>query len=145
MYPLLTNDRSLTARQVLESHKRQPNIEKRFQQTKTVHEITPVFLKNEGRIEALFFLYFIALLVQALIERQLRQAMEREQIGELFLYPEKRPCRRPTVLQILRLFSPPERHAILKNGELVQAFPPQLTDLQNKVLRLLGMRKTAYS
>ena len=70
--------------------------------------------------------------------------MEREQIGELFLYPEERPCRRPTVLQILRLFSPPERHAILKNGELVQAFPPQLTDLQKKVLRLLGMRKTAY-
>jgi hypothetical protein len=28
-YPWLTNDRSLAARQVLEAHKRQPNIEKR--------------------------------------------------------------------------------------------------------------------
>ena len=53
-------------------------IEKRFEQVKTVHEIAPVFLKNEGRIEALFTLYAIALLVQALIERELRQAMARE-------------------------------------------------------------------
>ena len=39
-------------------------IEKRFEQIKTVHEIAPVFLKDEGRIEALFTLYFLALLVQ---------------------------------------------------------------------------------
>ncbi len=83
MYPLLTNDRSLSARQVLEAHKQQPTIEKRFKQTKTVHEIASVFLKNEGRIEALFHLYFIALLIQALIERELRRAMQREQIESL--------------------------------------------------------------
>jgi hypothetical protein len=47
-------------------------IEKRFEQIKTVHEIAPVLLKNEGRIEALFTLYFLALLVQAIIERELR-------------------------------------------------------------------------
>ena len=145
MYPLLTNDRSLTAQQVLEAHKRQPNIEKRFQQTKTVHEIAPVFLKNEGRIEALFFLYFIALLVQALIERELRKAMKREQIEDLPLYPEQRSCPRPTVLQILRLFGSPERHAIFKDRELVQAFPPQLTDLQRQVIGLLGMPESAYA
>ena len=145
MYPLLTNDRSLTAQQVLEAHKRQPNIEKRFQQTKTVHEIAPVFLKNEGRIEALFFLYFMALLIQALIERELRRAMEREQIDSLPLYPEERACPRPTVLQILRLFHSPERHALLKDGEMVQDFPPQLTDLQGQVAGLLGIPKSAYS
>ena len=144
MYPLLTNDRSLTARQVLEAHKRQPNIEKRFQQTKTVHEIAPVFLKNEGRIEALFFLYFIALLIQALIERQLRQAMEREQIDSLPLYPEERACPRPTVLQILRLFNSPQRHTLLNDGDIIQKFPPQLTALQNQVAGLLGIPKSAY-
>ena len=65
MYPLMTNDRSLSAAQVLQAHKGQPMIEKRFEQIKTVHEIAPVLLKNEGRIEALFTLYFLALLVQA--------------------------------------------------------------------------------
>ena len=68
MYPLVTNDRGLSPAQVLEAHKGQPMIEKRFEQVKTVHEIAPVFLKDEGRIEAFFTLYFLALLVQALIE-----------------------------------------------------------------------------
>jgi hypothetical protein len=36
-YPLLTNDPNLTAAQVLEAHKGQPMIEKRFEQIKTVH------------------------------------------------------------------------------------------------------------
>ena len=57
-----------------------------------VCEIAPVFLKDEGRIEALFTLYAIALLVQALIERELRQAMAREGIEELPIYPEQRQC-----------------------------------------------------
>ncbi len=144
MYPLLTNDRSLTAQQVLEAHKQQPNIEKRFKQTKTVHEIAPVFLKNEGRIEALFYLYFIALLIQALIERELRRAMQREQIDSLPLYPENRACPHPTILQILRLLDPLERHAIFKDGQLVQAFPAKISDIQSKVIRLLGMPKNAY-
>jgi transposase len=56
MYPLICNDRNLTSTQVLEAHKGRPTIEKRFEQIKTVHEIAPVFLKNPGRIEALFTL-----------------------------------------------------------------------------------------
>ena len=56
MYPLISNDRNLSAAQVLEAHKGRPTIEKRFEQIKTVHEIAPVFLKNPGRIEALFTL-----------------------------------------------------------------------------------------
>jgi transposase len=96
MYPLLTNDRELAPAQVLEAHKNQPSIEKRFEQTKSVFEIAPVLLKNEGRIEALFYLYFIALVVQALIEREIRRAMKRENIEAVPLYPEERENKRPT-------------------------------------------------
>jgi transposase len=144
MYPLLTNDRSLSPAQVLTAHKGQPTIEKRFEQIKTVHEIAPVFLKNEGRIEALFTLYFLALLVQALIERELRQAMQRARIAELPIYPEQRQCRRPTTEQILRLFSLAERHTLLETGRPVQFFNPQLTALQRQVLDLLGVPHAAY-
>jgi transposase len=115
MYPLLTNDCSLTPTQVLEAHKGQPTIEKRFEQVKTVHEIAPVHLHNEGRIEALFTLYFLlGLLVQALIERELRQAMTRDNLEKLPLYPEQRQCRRPTTEQILPLFSFAERHTLVR-------------------------------
>ena len=119
MYPLLTNDRRLTSAQVLEAHKRQPGIEKRFEQLKSVHEIAPVFLKSETRIEAFFLLYFLALLLQALVERQLRQGMQRTGLADLPLYPEDRTCRRPTFLQILRLFSLPERHRLKQHNTAV--------------------------
>jgi transposase len=144
MYPLICNDRNLTAAQVLEAHKGQPTIEKRFQQIKTVHEIAPVFLKNPGRIEALFTLYFLALLVQALIERELRLAMQRKKIKELPIYPEQRLCKRPTTEQILRLFSLAERHTLLRDAKEVQSFPPQLTHIQRQTLDLLGVPAAAF-
>jgi transposase len=144
MYPLISNDRSLSPAQLLAAHKGQPKIEKRFEQVKTVHEIAPVFLKNEGRIEALFTLYFLALLVQALIERELRLAMQRDHIEELPIYPEQRLCRRPTTEQILRLFSLAERHALMRGEYTVQLFPPDLTDLQRQVLDLLGVPRSSY-
>jgi transposase len=144
MYPLLTNDRTLTDAQVLEAHKRQPTIEKRFEQTKTVFEIAPVLLKNEGRIEALFFVYFLTLLVQALIERELRRAMQREGIDELPLYPEERKTQRPTAEQILRLFSLIQRHRLKQEGQTVHTFNPELTDLQRQVLGLLEVPERAY-
>jgi transposase len=144
MYPLITNDRAMSPAQVLEAHKGQPMIEKRFEQIKTVHEIAPVFLKNEGRIEALFTLYFLALLVQAIIERELRLVMKRENIHELPLYPEQRDCARPTTEQILRLFSLAERHQLLQDSKTVQVFDVQFTGLQRQVLALLGVSEDAF-
>ena len=144
MYPLLTNDPTLTDTQVLEAHKSQPTIEKRFEQTKTVFEIAPVLLKNEGRIEALFFVYFLALLVQALIERELRQAMLRAEVNELPLYPEDRKTQRPTAEQILRLFSLIHRHSLKQEGQTVHTFNPELTDLQHQILGLLEGPARAY-
>src|SRR5262245_52339829 len=144
MYPLITNDRAMSPAQVLEAHKGQPMIEKRFEQIKTVHEIAPVFLKNEGRIEALFTLYFLALLVQAIIERELRLAMKRENINELPLYPEHRSCARPTTEQILRLFSLAEGHQLMHDDKTVQVFDVELTELQHHVLSLLSISKDAF-
>jgi transposase len=145
MYPLLTNDRSLSPAQVLEAHKGQPTIEKRFEQIKTVHEIAPVFLKKEGRIEALFTLYFLGMLVQALIERELRSAMKRENITELPIYPEERLCKHPTTEQVFRLFSHAQRHILFQDGKQIQIFPMELTDLQKQVLELIGIHKTVFN
>lgn len=144
MYPLLTNDRELTPAQVLEAHKRQPSIEKRFEQTKTVFEIAPVLLKNEDRVEALFFLYFISLLIQSLIEREVRRSMKREGIEALPLYPEERENRRPTCEQIFRLFSLSERHCLKHDGRIAWVFNPELTPLQFEVLNLLGVPDSAF-
>jgi transposase len=145
MYPLMTNDRTLSPAEVLQAHKGQPMIEKRFEQVKTVHEIAPVFLKDEGRIEALFTLYFLALLIQALIERELRLAMTRQSIDELPLYPEQRQCAHPTTEQVLRLFSLTQRHQLIdRDGQSSQTFDAELTSLQLQVLALLGVPTKAF-
>ena len=144
MYPLVSNDRELPPESVLDAHKRQPTIEKRFEQVKNVLEIAPVLLKNEGRIEALFFLYFVALLVQALIERELRRAMRQRDIHELPLYPEERTTSRPTAEQILRLYSLTQRNVITHNGNDLHAYEPELTHLQQTVLDLLGVPANRY-
>ena len=143
-YPLLSNDRGLTPRQVLEAHKRQPALEKRFSQTKSVFEIAPVLLKNEARIEAFFFVYFLALLVQALLERELRRAMAREGVTELPLYPEERRTRRPTADQVLRLFALAQRSVLTVDGDDAHVFEPELTELQRRVLGLVGVPASVY-
>jgi transposase len=144
MYPLLTNARNLTPLQVLEAHKRQPGVEKRFQRAKSVHEIAPVLLKNESRIEAFFLVYFIALLLEALVEREIRLSMRREGIKSLPIYPEERKSTRPTGPTIFRLFSLVARHVVRKGDTEAQAFEAQLTDLQKEVLRLLKVSTKCY-
>jgi transposase len=144
MYPLLSNDRELSAAQAFEAHKRQPKLEKRFQQLKSVHEIAPVFLKNEGRIEAFFLIYFLALLVQALVERELRRAMVEKGIERLPLYPEERPSRHPTADLTLKLFSHLQAHVLCSDGKALKRFQPELTELQQQVLQLLGVPPSSY-
>jgi hypothetical protein len=56
-------------------------IEKR-KQIQTIHGIAPVYLKDEGGIEALLTVYS-ALMVPAQIVRGLRNAMQRDHIDEL--------------------------------------------------------------
>jgi len=82
--------------------------------------------------------------VPAIIERELRLAMKRENIAELPLYPEQRDCARPTTEQILRLFRLAERHQLVHDGKVVQVFDVQFTELQRQVLALLGVPEDAF-
>ncbi len=144
MYPLLTNDSALSPKEVWKAHKRQPRLERRFRQLKDDFHIAPMFLKNEGRVEAAFFLYALVLLVEALIEREIRLAMKREDVTSLAIYPENRRSTRPTTPQILRLLDPLEQHVILADGAAIKIIDPTLTALQKQVLALLGVPAHAY-
>jgi transposase len=97
IFPLVSNVTDLSELDLLKVYKRQPTIEKRFSQLKTDFEVAPVYLKAVHRIQALLSLYFFALLLEALLERELRQAMQHQGVESLPLYPEGRGCRRPPV------------------------------------------------
>jgi len=145
MFPLITNCTDLSPAKILEAYKFQPRLEKRHEQLKTVEDVTPVYLKNVARIEGLLFLYFVAMLVQSLLEREVRQAMVREKIDMLPLYPEERECRAPSTERILQLFEPLQRHRLRDGDRLVQTFEPALNDLQRKILQLIGLPDTAFA
>ena len=131
--------------QLLEAYKYQPNLEKRHEQFKSVYEIAPVWLKSEARIEALLFLYFVVLLTQALIEREIRHAMKICGIDSLPLYPEDRQCRAPSTEAIFLAFQGLQQHRLLRHESIVRTFPPTLNALQIQILNLLKVPKSLYS
>jgi transposase len=144
VFPLLSNDRQLTAEQVLRAYKRQPLIEKRFSQFKTDFAVAPVYLKDVGRIQGLLAVYFFVLLVQTLLERELRRAMAREKLESLPLYPEDRPCSRPTTYRVIEVFEPIQRHVLSVGDAEPQFLVTNLSPLHRQIIRLLGLSPTDY-
>ena len=144
VFPLLTNDRKLSATEVLRAYKRQPLLEKRFSQFKTDFAVAPVFLKNVSRIQGLLAAYFFALLMQTLLERELRQAMTRAGEQTLPLYPEDRPCARPTTHRLIEVFSSIQRHEVRVGEGEPQVMVTKLTKTQRSIVRLLGLDPRTY-
>jgi transposase len=144
IFPLVTNDRRLGVLELLHAYKRQPQVEKRFEQLKTDFAVAPVFLKDVGRIEALFCVYFLVLLAESLLERELRKAMERDGLATIPLYPEGRPCRRPTARRLIDVFEPLQRHTLEDAQGQSFTLAPELSPLHRKLLRLLGVPAARY-
>jgi transposase len=144
MFPLISNAKDLSLKEILAAYKSQPMLEKRHEQLKSVQDMAPVWLKKISRIEGLLFLHFIALLVHALVERELRLAMVGQNLDMIPLYPEERECRAPCMERILQLFASLETHRLTQNDALVQIFQPKLDALQRKILNLLGIPARAF-
>jgi transposase len=144
MFPLITNCRDLSLRRVFEAYKFQPKLEKRHEQLKSVQNLAPVWLKNVSRIEALLFLYFVALLVHALLEREVRRGMVRDKIESLPLYPEERECRAPSTQRILDLFATLQCHRLRQGDRLVKVFEPELGVLHEQILALMRIAPSAF-
>lgn len=96
MFPLITNDRELSLGELLDHYKYQPCLERRHEQLKSGLEVVPMWLKKVDRIEAILLLYFVALLVRALIEREIRGRMKAEDLKTVPIYPEDRDCPAPS-------------------------------------------------
>ena len=144
VFPLITNDRTLTEQELLLAYKGQPVIEKRFAQLKNDFAVAPVYLKEVSRIQGLLCMYFLALLVESLLERELRQAMARTKVESLPLYPEGRACRHPTVRRLIEVFEDVQRHHLKGGSEPTVRFTTKLSPVQRTVLRLLDIPQSAY-
>ena len=145
-WPLITNDRDMTGAEVLAAYRYQPNLERRHHLLKGVQDAAPIWIKTIPRIEAIFLCHFIALLIGALIERQIRMAMKAAEIARIPVYPELRGCAAPSADRIFEIFAHVARHELRDStGALVQVFEPEFTELQLKILDLLDVPVTAYT
>jgi hypothetical protein len=70
--------------------------------------------------------------------------MERAGVESLPLYPAGRACRRPAARRVIDLFEDVRRHELRAKGQAAVIFTTELTRLQRRILRLLGM-PGAYS
>lgn len=146
IFPLITNIPvdQFSPLDVLTTYKYQAFVEKRHEQLKTAAEVAPVNYKTPERIEAFLFLYFIAITLHALLERQVREAMKARGIRSIPLYPEERACHAPTADKLLGLFENVRRHRLFQHGKPFKTFWDELSDVQRLVLDLLEIPTSAY-
>jgi transposase len=144
-FPLITNDTTMTPTEALAAYRYQPNLERRNHMLKGPQEVAPVYLKTPHRIEALLLCQFLALLSEALIEREIRAAMKTAELNSIPLYPELRSCPAPSAPRVLDIFNGVARHHLIDHGQFVQTFEPTLTPLQHQVLDLLGIPTDTYT
>lgn len=144
-FPLITNDKAMTGAEVLAAYRYQPNLERRNHMLKGPQAVAPVFLQAPHRIEALLLCQFLALLTQALIERQIRTAMATAELRNIPLYPELRACPAPSAPRVIEIFNGIARHHLVHENRVVQTFEPTLTPLQHQVLDLLGVPAHTYT
>ncbi|WP_422662202.1 IS1634 family transposase [Pengzhenrongella sp.] len=146
-FPLITNDTVMTGAEVLAAYHYQPNLERRNHLLKGPQEVAPVYLETPHRIEALLLCHFLAMLTEALIEREIRTSMSTQGLVGIPLYPELRNCPAPSAPRILEIFHDVQRHQLINNADdtTVQTFEPQLSPLQEQVLDLLHIPTSIYS
>ena len=143
IFPLITNT-VLEAGDVLRKYKAQPFLEKRMYTKKTVLEVAPVFLKKEKRIEAMLFLYFVALMIVSLIERKIRMNMAREAIEKLPILPQGMNTKKPTWNNIRYFYRNAYYSQIIRDGVCIQAVVKGISDLHKQVNRLLEIPDQTY-
>jgi len=83
------------------------------------------------------------MMVDALIERTVRQSMARRGIKNLPILPEGRLSPAPTTARILETFSDVAWYEFERPQEHV-VFPVRLTPLQKELLKLLKVDASAY-
>lgn len=143
VFPLITNQSEMSADDVLRAYRRQPLIEKRFSQFKSDYEVAPLYLKEVTRIQAMLAVYFFALMLQTLLERELRQALRDSDYDSLPLYPEHRSCRAPTTRRVIDILETVQRHELTGSGDS-ETFVTQLTPLQAQIAKWFGFAPTQY-
>jgi transposase len=142
--PLLCTDSAVLPKAVLQAYKFQARLEKRFSQFKDVHRAAPLLFKKIQRVEANMFVFFMALLIQALLERELRNKLIKGDLPPLKLYPEDREAPHPTTSQLFKTFDRLSTYAITQAGMPCETYHDELSQTHRQVLSLLNIPEQEF-
>jgi transposase len=138
VYVLKTNlpGRTHPLAEVLRAYKSQSRVERRFHHLKGPLAVAPMFLKNPDRIAGLLCVLVWALMVLALMERQVRRALGGEPLYGL--YPEGRPSPSPTGPALIQGLSGLCVVIVDQGVEVVRRLA-QPDPVQRRIIQLLGI------
>lgn len=90
------------------------------------------------------FLFFVALMIQAIIERQVRSGMKDKKIMKLEVYPENRDASHPTTSKIFDIFSDISTYTLTQDSDIIEMHTDMLKPIHNSILKLLSLDEEAY-
>jgi hypothetical protein len=90
------------------------------------------------------FGFFIALVVQPLMEREVRNKMKEQKIDKIRVYHEQREATHPTTVKIIDRFQNICTYKIMENSKVVETFKDSLNEDQKLILTLLNIEKDEY-
>lgn len=146
-FVLITNvlhSQKMPDQEVLRQYKNQNSVEMRFRFLKNPTMLDGIYVQKPERVKALGYLFLMALLIFALMERRVRQNLAAE---NRILDLGYRKVDRPTGMVILDEF----KHVGLvdiydaNTGQLCRQLPANITDLVKDFLCLSGFNETIYS
>jgi hypothetical protein len=141
VYVLKTNlpGRTHPVAEVLRAYKGQAQVERRFHHLKGPLAVAPMFLKNPDRIAGLLCVLVWALMVLALMERQVRRELGDEPLHGL--YPEGRPSPSPTGPALIQGLSGLCIVTVHQGDGVVRRLA-EPDPVQRRIIQLLGIDAT---
>ncbi|MEM9847792.1 MAG: IS1634 family transposase [Bacteroidota bacterium] len=148
VYATTTSREQLDFEKVVWKYRHQNRVESRFNDLRNkVVPLVPIFLSKDNRIEALINLLMICLKVCCVLEFKVAKQLndQNEELAGIYEGNPKRSTDRPTAKRLLKQFRDISLVIIsLTEGALPQVFLTDLTNVQLKILNLLGFEPSIY-
>jgi transposase len=136
LFVLASNDLSLSPEEMLTKYKDQDKVEKGFRFLKSdTFSVSKVYLKNEGRIQALMMVMVLCLMIYSIAEWKLREKLEKE--NESVPDQKGKLTKKPTMRWIFFKFQGITELCTQEEGE-IEAEVLNMEEFHWKVLGLLG-------
>lgn len=146
-YPLITNkpEDALSIEEAMMAHKNQYKCEHLNRRAKSSLNIEPIYLQTPDRIEAMLFLFKIALQMVVLIERTARANIEKRDRGLDNFMPNKKDVRNPSTEYMLAEFQYIVSGKVPIPGGEVSGFVSELNPLQKNIMHILEVPLEYYT